>query len=252
MSTTSMYFQDNRPFDQRPVNPAPNGWNDFTGAPPPGWTPQQPPQHRQKNSRVWIWAVVGLVGTLVMCFGALALLGTGGQPQGQAVIVEPSAETFTSMGAAPRTGQGNSTAQPSKAPAKKATAGIGDKVRIEGLEYQVHSVKCGIKHVGLEDFGHSAQGSFCRVDLSVTNQGKKARFWDADTNVEAEDTAGREFQSDGTAGIYGNKNGAGWLDEINPGNKVRAFVFFDLPKGAKLTKLEFTAGLFGDEVEVKV
>lgn len=252
------------------AEPPPNGWGDFTSNPPPGWPsgPQTNPPgwpsqavqdgwvggpggHRRK-SRAWLWALAAVTATVVLCFGALALLSTGAEPQGQTVIVEPSAETFTSMGAAPKTGQGNSTAQASKAPAKTRVAGIGDKVRVEGLQYQTHSVVCRIKHVGLKDFGRSAQGQFCRVDLTVTNLGDKARFWDADTNVEAEDTRGREFSADGEAGIYGNKNGAGFLDEINPGNSVRAFVFFDLPKGAKLAKLEFTAGLFGDEAEVRV
>ncbi|BCB84246.1 DUF4352 domain-containing protein [Phytohabitans suffuscus] len=49
---------------------------------------------------------------------------------------------------------------------------------------------------------------------------------------------------DGEAGIYGNKDGAGFLDEINPGNQVRAFVYFDVPKGTKLTAVVFDAGLF--------
>lgn len=256
------------------AQPPPNGWSDFTSNPPPGWSsgPQTNPpgwpsqveadlavQHgwtspggHRRKSRAWLWVLAAVTGMLALCFGAVALLSTGAEPQGQAVIVEPSAETFTSMGAAPRTGQGNSTAKPSKAPAKAPVAGVGDKVRVEGLQYQAHSVVCKIKRVGLKDFGRSAQGQFCRVDLTVTNLGKKSRFWDADTNVEAEDSRGREFSADGEAGIYGNKDGAGFLDEINPGNSVRAFVFFDLPKDAKLVKLEFTAGLFGDEAEIRV
>jgi hypothetical protein len=40
------------------------------------------------------------------------------------------------------------------------------------------------------------------------------------------------------------RGGEGFLDEINPGNQVRAFVYFDVPKGAKLSTITFDAGLF--------
>ncbi|MER6590368.1 DUF4352 domain-containing protein [Micromonospora purpureochromogenes] len=51
--------------------------------------------------------------------------------------------------------------------------------------------------------------------------------------MTAQDGSGRKYEADGEAGIYGNSNGSGLLDEINPGNSVRANVFFDVPKGTK-------------------
>lgn len=219
--------------------------------PPPAWgsLPQDVDHEPPSGIRPWVWALAGIAIVLSFCLIGIAGLVSGGEGQ-------PSSG-FTSMPVAGPTGSAApgaaKKAAPStqKAPAEKAP-GIGDKVRVEGLEYQVHAVKCGIKLVGSKDFGATPQGQYCRVELSVANLGRESRFWDADMNVEAEDTKGREFSSDSAAGIHGNRGGAGFLDEINPGNKVRAYVFFDLPQGARVAKLKFTAGLFGDEVQVKV
>ena len=47
-----------------------------------------------------------------------------------------------------------------------------------------------------------------------------------------------------TAAFYGNDDAKGFLDEINPGNSVKANVYFDVPKGTKLKTITFDAGLF--------
>ncbi|WP_446220656.1 DUF4352 domain-containing protein [Micromonospora sp. IBHARD004] len=44
--------------------------------------------------------------------------------------------------------------------------------------------------------------------------------------------------------MYGNEDTKGFLDEINPGNSVKANVYFDVPKGTKLKTITFDAGLF--------
>ncbi|MEU9510193.1 DUF4352 domain-containing protein [Micromonospora sp. NPDC048170] len=144
------------------------------------------------------------------------------------------------------------TTPPAAAPAKPSPASpvgpkvyrVGDKVRGGDFEFTVNSVKCGISQVGDSFLNRKAQGTFCRVNISVKNVTKSAHLFHADGTVTAQDAAGREYDADGAAGMYGNDNARGFLDEINPGNSVRANVFFDVPKGTKLKTVTFDAGLF--------
>lgn len=207
-----------------------------------GWT-GGPDKPKKTRGRVVLLVLASLLFSVLVGGALNALTGSADG--------ETPAPSLTSM-PVKGLGQATSTAQPGREKPPATVAGIGDTVKIESLQYRVHSVKCGISLVGSKDFGATPQGEFCRIDLSVANQGSKPRFWDSELNVKAKDAKGREFSPDGTAGMFGNKNAAGFLDEINPGNTVRAFVFFDLPKGADLTKLELTAGMFGDSAQVKL
>lgn len=130
------------------------------------------------------------------------------------------------------------------APAKPKTFGIGDKVRGGDFEFTVNSVKCGISTVGSSYLNHKAQGTFCRVSVTAKNVTKSAHLFHADGTITAQDAAGREYEVDGEAAIYGNEDAKGFLDEINPGNSVKANVYFDVPKGTKLKTITFDAGMF--------
>ncbi|MEH1057140.1 DUF4352 domain-containing protein [Micromonospora sp. CPCC 206171] len=121
---------------------------------------------------------------------------------------------------------------------------VGDKVRGGDFEFTVNGIKCGISQVGDSFLNHKAQGTYCRVNITVKNVTKSAHLFHADGTVTAQDGSGREYDADGEAAIYGNSNGSGFLDEINPGNSVRANVFFDVPKGTKLKTITFDSGLF--------
>ncbi|WP_309232324.1 DUF4352 domain-containing protein [Micromonospora tarensis] len=129
-------------------------------------------------------------------------------------------------------------------PAAPKAPGIGDKVRGGDFEFTVRSVKCGIARVGSEFLNTKAQGAFCRVSVTVKNVTKKAHSFHADGSISAQDGSGRKYEVDGEAGIYGNDDGQGFLDEINPGNSVTANVYFDVPKGTKLKMITLDAGLF--------
>ncbi|WP_280839598.1 DUF4352 domain-containing protein [Micromonospora sp. A200] len=73
---------------------------------------------------------------------------------------------------------------------------------------------------------------------------KSAHLFHADGTITAQDASGRKYEVDGEAAIYGNEDAKGFLDEINPGNSVKANVYFDVPKGTKLKTITFDAGLF--------
>ena len=70
-------------------------------------------------------------------------------------------------------------------------------------------------------------------------------------NQEAFDSKGRKFSADSEASIYDGSSDVLWK-EINPGNKVKGTVYFDIPKGAKLTKLELHDSVFSGGVSVRL
>lgn len=221
--------------------------------PPPG---QFPPPPAAKKRPSWLLPTLIGVGVLVLlCCGGSLVIGlasdnkkTDGVSASKEIpAVNPSTSAPSAAAPAPTTSSAapaptNTTAAP--APAKPKTFGIGDKVRGGDFEFTVNSVKCGISQVGSSYFNHKAQGTFCRVSVTAKNVTKSAHLFHADGTITAQDASGREYDVDGEAAIYGNDDAKGFLDEINPGNSVKANVYFDVPKGTKLKTLTFDAGLF--------
>jgi hypothetical protein len=205
-----------------------------------------PPAKKKSNAGLIIGLVVAVFAMLCLGGGVVAVLAgdpastTAGSQPVDAAQVDPS--EGTDGGGQQKADDGGQEKKAEEDGPK--TYRIGQTVRGGDFEFVVHGAKCGIAQVGSEFLNKKAQGSFCRVDVSAKNVTKKAHYFHADGTVTAKDSAGREFDADGEAGIYGNKDGEGFLDEINPGNQVRAFVYFDVPKGAKLTTISFDAGLF--------
>ncbi|MCP3785258.1 DUF4352 domain-containing protein [Micromonospora sp. A3M-1-15] len=66
----------------------------------------------------------------------------------------------------------------------------------------------------------------------------------ADGTITALDASGREHDVDGEAALYGNDDAKGFLDEIIPGNSVKANVYFEVPMGTKLRAITIAAGIF--------
>ncbi|WP_089013678.1 DUF4352 domain-containing protein [Micromonospora inositola] len=80
--------------------------------------------------------------------------------------------------------------------------------------------------------------------MDVRRRKGSQHLFHADGTITAQDASGREYDVDGEAAIYDNDDAKGFLDEINPGNAVKANVYFDVPKGTKLKTITFDAGLF--------
>jgi len=207
------------PGPQQPHSPGQPQW----GPPPP--VQYAPPPRKKSNAGLIIGVVVAVFA--VLCVGGGIVAAVGGNPD--------TTTANTAGGEAPPEEKVDGAAK---------TYRVGQTVRGGDFEFIVHGAKCGIAQVGNEFLNKKAQGSFCRVDVSAKNVSKKAHYFHADGTVKAKDSTGREFSADGEANIYGNKEGEGFLDEVNPGNQVRAFVYFDVPKGAKLSSIVFDAGLF--------
>ena len=136
---------------------------------------------------------------------------------------------------------------------KKATvAKIGEPARDGKFEFTVKSVKCGEKTVGDQYFNRKAQGQFCRVNVSVKNIGDESQTLDSSSQY-AYSSEGKKYSSDDEAALYAtadnNATGA-WYNEINPGNTVKGDIFFDVPTGVKLTKIELHDSAFSNGIEV--
>lgn len=191
------------------------------------------PGSRPKR-RVWPWILLVVGLTLLVFCGVLTLIAAAG--------------TNDTTGCSPSCTTPDAGTRP-----KMDTFKVGQAVRGGDFEVVVHGNKCGITQVGGEFTLHKPQGTFCRVDLTVKNVTKSAHFFHADSAVKAR-AGDVVFSADSEAGIYGNKDAAGFLDEINPGNQVRAFVYFDVPKGTKLDKIVFDAGLFtfAEDAEIQL
>ncbi|CCH16461.1 DUF4352 domain-containing protein [Micromonospora lupini] len=229
--------------------------------PPPNTGQLPPPMPGEVSSSLapkkrasWLLPTLIGVGAFVMlcCGGGLVVGLTADDKKADATAVsssasaQPTSATSASASAPAEKVAASSPAKTTTAPepTKPKVPGIGDKVRGGDFEFTVKSVKCGISQVGSEFLNTKAQGTFCRVSVTVKNVTKKAHTFHADGSISAQDGAGREYEVDGEAGIYGNSDGQGFLDEINPGNSVTAHVFFDVPKGTKLKTVTLDAGLF--------
>ncbi|WP_229403980.1 MULTISPECIES: DUF4352 domain-containing protein [Micromonospora] len=213
--------------------------------PPPMPGPPFTPPTPKKRASWLLPTLIGVGAVVLLCCGGSMVIGLASEDKKtEATSVSsgvPSARSSTAASAA-APAPAKTTAAPT--PTKPKTSGIGDKVRGGDFEFTVKGVKCGISQVGSDFLNTKAQGAFCRVSVTVKNVTKRAHTFHADGSLTAKDASGREYEADGEAGIYGNSDGQGFLDEINPGNSVTANVYFDVPKGTKLKTITLDAGLF--------
>ncbi|MFI7492684.1 DUF4352 domain-containing protein [Micromonospora echinaurantiaca] len=145
-------------------------------------------------------------------------------------------------------GSGDSAAAKSEEKAAK-TAKIGQAARDGKFEFTVKSAKCGVAKVGSDLLGDKAQGQFCLVTVNVKNIGKEPQTL-IDSSQKAYAADGTEYSTDSEAAIYANKDQQTLFAEINPGNQVTGVLVFDIPKKAKLAKLELHDSPFSGGVEV--
>ncbi|PWU51828.1 DUF4352 domain-containing protein [Micromonospora sp. S4605] len=129
------------------------------------------------------------------------------------------------------------------------TAKIGQAARDGKFEFTVKSAKCGVAKVGSDLLGDKAQGQFCLVTVNVKNIGKEPQTL-IDSSQKAYAADGTEYSTDSEAAIYANKDQQTLFAEINPGNQVTGVLVFDIPKKAKLAKLELHDSPFSGGVEV--
>ncbi len=143
-------------------------------------------------------------------------------------------------GAAKRAVTGPAAAEP-------AGATIGTPVTDGEFEFVVNGMRCGIDSVGEGYAVQEAQGEFCELSLTVKNTGNKPQTL-LTNKQSAYDTQGREFSPSTEATM--TADGDFFREEINPGNSAEGAIYFDVPKGTQLAKVELHDSFFSAGVVV--
>jgi Domain of unknown function (DUF4352) len=133
--------------------------------------------------------------------------------------------------------------------APEAMAKIGDTVTDGDWSYVVSNLKCGVKQVGSSLLGAEAQGQFCIVSISATNNGTRADYF-LGSDHKLYDVNGSEYESDSSAWIYLEDNML--LDKVNPGNTSKGQIVFDVPETADLDYILVTSSFLSDGVKVSL
>jgi phosphotransferase system IIB component len=198
----------------------------------PLWAGQMTERPRRKGLPGWAW--VGIVVALVtlFCGGMVVAFANGGEEK------DAFSETFVS--------------DPPSASEGPAVVRLGKTFRSGNFQYTIHNVKTGLNGVGDDYNVRKAQGSYTRLEITVKNVGQIPAYFDSDSRIKVEDATGSRFSADTTAAIYGNPDEDGWFTEINPGNAIKAYAFFDLPKGVIADRAVVSPGMLTFEADAVV
>ncbi|QKG20514.1 DUF4352 domain-containing protein [Actinomadura verrucosospora] len=222
------------------IPPPPGHFPHYNGpVPPPGYPPP-----RQKGKGC-LYAVIGTVATLFLMGACGVIVG--------ATADSPSATPTTShTPSAPKASSPRSMpSRTAKATTSKTAVvnGIGREYRDGKFAFTVTKVKKGVKRVGDEYFGSTAQGQYVLISVTVENIGDKARTFTAG-NQTLYDTKGRKFDTDGGATVMMGDESKSFLEQINPGNSVDGILIFDVPRGIRLKALDLHDSVFSGGVTV--
>jgi len=181
-----------------------------------------PPKRKGRGCLIAVLAVVGLI-VLVVVIAAIS----GGKSGSSSAPSSPGA-----------TADGGTQA-----------AGLNTPVRDGSFEFVVTKSKCGVTSVGTSLLSRKPQGQFCLVTMTVKNIGDKAQLFDA-SSQKGFSPSGAQYDADGAASLYANKNAETFLTNINPGNSVTGVVVFDIPKAEKLAAVELHDSPFSGGIKV--
>ncbi|MGC5627303.1 DUF4352 domain-containing protein [Georgenia sp. Z1344] len=238
-------------------------------APNPYGTPAAPMSKKelkvqkrmQKAARPWVARHKILTGALgIVGVAAVAGIAGGGEEDtsADAAADSTSAAPEAPEGSAPATTEVPAEEQPAaeeavveEAPAEEAAgAQVGMPVQVGDLDVTVTEVEPGIASVGDEYLGEQAQGQFVLVQVTMTNTGDSAAtFFEQDAVLV--DTEGRQHETS-SASIYLDESSSWLITDINPGNTADGALLFDIPADAEADLLQVSAGLFSDDVDIRL
>lgn len=209
--------------------------------PPPHHAP--PPGSGASAGKGCLYAVLAALALLFIVGGCGALISaSGGSGPGTGSPSEPSDQ--------PREKATKKTGEKAAEKAdEKPVNGIGRQYRDGKFAFTVTKIKRGVRRVGNEYFGETAQGEYTLVHVTVRNIGDEARMFDSH-NQTLIDTRGREFEADGEATIAMGRESNAFLEDINPGNSVKGILVFDAPRGTEFRAIELHDSMFSGGVTV--
>jgi hypothetical protein len=200
----------------------------------------------RKNGKGCLYAVIGAFAGLFLMGSCVAIVASASDPSAPTDSPSRAAETKPAEKKPP--GEEKPTAKKT-AGEKKVTNGIGRPYRDGKFSFTVTKVKKGVKKVGNEYFGDTAQGQFVIISVTVENIGDKARTF-TNGNQTLIDTKGREFDADPEASLWTDKDSKSFLQQINPGNSVKGQLIYDVPRGTKLKAIEMHDSMWSGGVTI--
>ncbi|MEN3538103.1 DUF4352 domain-containing protein [Microbispora sp. ZYX-F-249] len=191
----------------------------------------------QKKGNGCLKAVLGGAAVLMVLIVIGVLLGGG--DDSQVSLTDGTGET--AQAAKPRTSRPSREAPP---------PGLGDVVKDGKFAFKVTKVEKGLSQVGEGLTAHKAQGQYVLVHLTVKNIGDEAQTF-SDYAQKLIDTKGRTFDADTGAAIWLQDSNA-FLEKINPGNSVKGFLLFDVPKNLAIKAVELHDSAWSGGVTVSL
>jgi hypothetical protein len=95
----------------------------------------------------------------------------------------------------------------------------------------------------------TAQGQFCRLNVTVKNIADQSQSLDSDSQYLF-NAKGQKYSSDSTATLYAAPDSSSWYTDINPGNSVTGDIIFDIPKDQVPATAEMHDSAFSGGVSV--
>jgi len=178
-----------------------------------------------------------LSAALIALVGAAALTGcsAGTQPS-DGPVARPDASEEVPADAPVEAGS---------EPEAPEAPGLNTPVTVGSFQFTALGVADAGTTAGSGPLTQTAQGTYVRVDLAVTNVGDKAETFIVNY-VKIKDAEGKTYDADGTATIYASGDAQTWIAGINPGNSVQGPILFDVPAGTTPVELLVSDNAFTD------
>jgi uncharacterized protein DUF4352 len=145
----------------------------------------------------------------------------------------------------PGSSQGAKASQSTKAKPKRA--GLNQPVKDGKFTFTVTRVTTRAGRIGDQYLGTDPQGKWVFVHVTVANHSDKPQTFFGDAQKLF--AGSKEFSADTEAAAYLDSSKS-LYEEINPGNKVKGVVIFDVPKQVKPTALRLHDSVFSGGVRV--
>ncbi|TDD75082.1 DUF4352 domain-containing protein [Actinomadura darangshiensis] len=194
-----------------------------------------PPQ--RKRGKGCLYTFIGGIAGLFLMGSCVAVVASTSDSSSPDPAPKPAAETK---------GEGERT---SGKATRKVTNGVGRQYRDGKFAFTVTKVKKGVKKVGDQYVGDTAQGQFVFIYVNVKNIGDKARTFTFH-NQTLIDSKGRKFEADPEASLWTDQDSKSFLQQINPGNSVKGKLIYDVPRGTRLKAVELHDSMWSGGVTV--
>lgn len=129
------------------------------------------------------------------------------------------------------------------------SATVGQSVRDGGMEFVVETVDCSPERLGRSPVDHWAEGRFCVVKLSITNQGDSAKTLLGSMQTVVDDR-GLGYPVDEPATLLVTPDI--WSNQIGTGVTVQGAIVFDVPARAHVVAVVLHGGAFSQGVKVMI